>query len=102
MGPQPFARQWSLVAVALLRLFPRMRQYADRAREHEKAACQRRRKPELAIDDGGGAVDVERDLLALAPRDLGLNSLGDVGETSADDAARGKIAGQLDEARRPR
>lgn len=77
-----------------------MRQDADRARQHEEPARQRRRKAEFAIDDGRGAVDVERYSFAFAPRDVSLDGLGNLGETPLDDTTRGKVAGQFQQARR--
>src|SRR5262245_18198377 len=79
----------ALDAPALLRLLPGVREDADRARQDEQAASQRRRETELAVDHRGRAVELHRDALACAALERCLDEAADARETPFDDVARG-------------
>src|SRR5262245_220335 len=75
-------RHRSLDPATLLRLLPGVRENADRARQDEEPASERRREAQFGIDDGRGAVDVHRNLASLALLHQRLDAAADIREAA--------------------
>ena len=81
--PDQVARDRALGALAGLHLLVGVRQRADRARQHEQPAAERRRKAKLGIDHAGRAIDVHRHGVAGLLLQRRLDGAADRGEFSA-------------------
>src|SRR5262245_32980490 len=96
------SRNRPFVAFARLHLFESVRQSADRARQDEQPAAERRREAELRENHTGGAVDVHRHGSSFLRRKLRLHRSANGGKASAHRAGGSSDLHQLEQARRTR
>ena len=95
-------RDRTLAALTGLHLLEGVSERADRARQHEQAAAERRRKAEFGVNHAGRAVDVHRDRMAGGFRQLRLDRTADGGKATADHAGLRRGIDQIQQTRRAR
>jgi hypothetical protein len=91
-----------LAPFAGLHFFEGVGERADRARQHEQATAELRRKTKLGVDHAGRAVDVHRDRTAGVFRKLRLDRAADGGKAPADRAGLRRSIDQFQQTRRAR
>src|SRR5438552_18185171 len=99
IGPSEMPRDRAFVAFARLHLFESVGQRADRTRQDEQPAAERRREAELREDHAGGAVDVHRHGSPFLRRKLRLHRSANGGKASAHRAGGSSDIHQLEQAR---